>query len=89
MYRYCYLPSGNSYEFPELEDEMLRRGIELEYSYLHHGGGRVYRLKETDLDKLPIDKEGPFFGDSDSGHSLTKNGEFFRSSFNGGPWTKI
>lgn len=68
-FRYVILPALNAHEFPELEEEMRRRGVRCEFSALADGG-RVYRVSAEDLALLPHDEDGPYFGDADSGHSL-------------------
>lgn len=70
-YLYCILPEGNSPEFPELDLELQTRQVRSDY-LLIKGGGRIYRIHESCLTKLPQDDEGPYLGTDDSGHSIYK-----------------
>lgn len=66
-YRYVQLPSGNQGEFAQLQDEMARRGVRLEFSDLRAKSGdaigRIYRIRVEDLHLLPTDEQGPYFGE--------------------------
>lgn len=65
----CILSGGNSSEFPELDSELTKRGIEIIFREIRHGG-RIYFFKDEDIEKLPKDEKGPYFGDDESGHSI-------------------
>lgn len=65
----CILPGGNQSEFPELEEELKRRGINYEIVTLRTSGA-IFLIKEDQLTKLPHDAKGPYLGDDDSGHSI-------------------
>ena len=68
-YQYCSLPSGNASEFPELDDEIIQRGIVAHFSAFE-SGGRMYRIAEEEMTKLPHDERGPYLGTDNSGHSM-------------------
>lgn len=88
-FKYVQLPELNGWEFPLLDAEMMSRGIRAEYSDLS-SGGRIYRIAVDDLQRLPVDGEGPYFGDENSGHGLScLNEDFFeqeRIKRSGTPW---
>ena len=67
-YLYCILPSGNAPEFPRLDDEVRRSGVVAHYAKAMMG--RVYRVAEDEMIKLPKDKKGHYLGGPDSGHSM-------------------
>ena len=67
---YCILPNGNAPEFPELNAELLRRGIAAHYSDTGGSGARIYRIHRRDIHKLPSDGRGPYLGDDESGHGI-------------------
>lgn len=69
IYYYCILPSGNRSEFGNLDAELKKRGVAADYADLH-AGGRLYRIPQTELPKLPKDEKGPYLGDDDSGHTI-------------------
>lgn len=89
MPKYCILPSGNSSEFPELDAELMRRGVTADYSSMS-GGGRIYRIRRG-MRKLPRDDKGPYLGNDNSGHSIYAMVEIetFRTDCNGSDWIKI
>ena len=91
-FKYVQLPALNGGEFPLLDAEMASRGVRAEYSDLLNGG-RIYRVSIDDLHMLPIDEAGPYFGDLNSGHSLSSlGGDFFehnRINLSGTPWMLI
>ena len=68
-FKYCILSGGNSFEFPELENELKRRDIRASYCTLK-ANGRIFAIPAEDFRKLPRDKKGPYLGDDDSGHSI-------------------
>lgn len=88
-FRHCILGDGNASEFPQLVEECKERGVRLQHSALP-GGGRIFRIPEADLDKLPKDEDGPYFGDDNSGHSLSKSPdqlfEEWRQEWRGSDW---
>jgi hypothetical protein len=89
-YYYCILPSGNKSEFFELDCELIRRVVDAHITNLP-GGGRIYRISEDDLCRLPLDEKGPYLGDDDSGHSLYKMGdaEHNRLEWGGSGWISL
>lgn len=74
-YYYCWLPGGNREEFPELDNELFRRGIDAYVLDFPDGSSRVYRITCEDLHKLPKDKTGHYLGNDNSGHSIYKREE--------------
>jgi hypothetical protein len=68
-YQYKILPSGNANQFPEIEAEILKRGVRLEYVRTK-AGGTFYRWPQEDNRLLPRDENGPYFGDDNSGWPL-------------------
>lgn len=89
-YRYRFLPGGNSLEFPRLDQELKDRNVRAEVSEML-SGGRMYRLPEDDLPKLPTDEDGPYLGDDKSGYSLHSGAawEEYRKEWNGSDWKAI
>jgi hypothetical protein len=89
-YHYCILPSGNREEFFELDLELIRRGTDSSISMLETGG-RIYRIPDTDLSKLPTDDKGPYLGNDNSGHSIYKldDAEYNRTSWGGTSWISL
>jgi len=71
---YVYLPEGNRPEFPELDEELIRREIPAEFAEAK-GGGRVYRIPDTHYTKLPYDKDAKehYLGDDSSGYHIYKD----------------
>lgn len=70
---YCFLPSANSDEFPDIDRELREREVVAQAAEVRNGGGgggRVYRVHRSCLGKLPQDEDGPYLGDDESGHSL-------------------
>jgi hypothetical protein len=67
---YCLLTDGNKEEFAELEAEMVRRKVDVQYRLFP--GGRVYRFPGTNLKKMPYDRSAKerYFGDANSGHAI-------------------
>lgn len=65
----CILPSGNAGEFSKLDDELIKRGIAFGVANMPNGG-RIYKIPEDQLHKLPQDEQGPYLGDDDSGHTI-------------------
>lgn len=65
----CIIPVGNAAEFPKLDAEMQRRGIN-PLVREHEIGGRTYIILDRDIPKLPTDEKGPYLGDDNSGHSI-------------------
>lgn len=61
---YCYLPEGNRELFPDLDYEMVVRGVRAQ-STVPKFGGREYRIPKQDLPKLPHRGFAPLFGDGD------------------------
>lgn len=89
QYLYCILPSGNSDEFKELDDELVKREITSDYWGLL-SGGRIYRISEDQLPKLPSDNKGPYLGTEYSGHSIYKMPDpSYNRLWAGGGWQKI
>jgi hypothetical protein len=88
MTHYCILPSGNQHEFPQLDAELLKRGVKASISDMS-AGGRIYRFE--DLAGLPSDEKGPYLGDDESGHSLypLKDAEAIREELSGAPWRAL
>lgn len=89
----CILPGGNEGEFPDLDAEMCERGVKAQYSQAANGT-RMYRIPVSDLDKLPRDAQGPYFGDDDSGHALNSQldaaaMEDYRRRLGGAAWTDV
>ena len=66
---YCILPSGNADEFPQLDSELIRRGVAAKYCESRHGS-RIYWIPNSELGKLPVDDKGAYLGDDNSGHSI-------------------
>lgn len=91
-FKYIQLPNLNGGEFSSLDTEMVCRGVGAEYSDLLDGG-RIYRVSSDDLHLLPKDEVGPYFGDSNSGHSLScLNEDYFeqeRIKRHGTPWVLV
>ncbi len=89
-YRYRYLPSGNAIEFPRIDKELKDRQVQAEVSEML-SGGRMYRLPEGDLFKMPMDDEGPYLGDDKSGYSLHTGAawEEYRKEWNGTDWRPV
>lgn len=89
---YLILPTGNAVSNGSLDDEMRRRGVGAEFSDLQDGA-RIYRVPAADLRLLPSDEKGPYFGDSNGGHSFsTLCGELFedeRTKRGGTAWTPV
>lgn len=69
LYHYKIFPSGNADQFPEIEAEMRKRGIHLEYVRTE-AGGTLYRWPQDDTKLLPSDENGPYFGDENFGWSI-------------------
>lgn len=63
------LPNGNAAEFPKLDAELAKRGVEYKV-YPLPGGARVYRIRRDHIGKLPHDERGHYLGDDESGHSI-------------------
>lgn len=64
------LPSGNSSDFPSIDDKLMILGVEYEKKDIL-GGGRVYRIHADEVEKLPTDDRGPFLPTlADTGYSL-------------------
>jgi hypothetical protein len=76
----CILPSGNRYEFANLDAELKKRGITAEIKNLKRGG-RIYRIQDSQLHLLPHDELGPYLGDDDSGHSIYEIDETMMRDF--------
>lgn len=89
-YYYCILPSGNSSEFEELDAELILRVVDAYVTNLK-SGGRIYRIDEDDLCRLPIDEKGPYLGDDNSGHSIYKMSEadYNRQEWGGSEWIAL
>lgn len=89
-YRYRYLPSGNTREFPRIDEELKRRDVRAEISEVL-SGGRMYRFAESELPKLPQDELGPYLGDDRSGYSLHEGPawEQYRQEWNGSDWKAL
>lgn len=87
---YCILPSGNKDEFLELDCELIRRRVDAHISMLT-AGGRLYRIPESDLNKMPLDEKGPYLGDEESGHSIykLKDAEYNRVEWGGSDWISL
>jgi len=75
-FRYCVLPSGNREDFPALDAELARRGVRWSFLELRPGG-RIYRIPDSELEKLPWDEEHQerYLGDDDSGHTIYRLSE--------------
>lgn len=78
---FCILPSGNKEEYPDLDRELVRRGVKAEY-WEYATDCRIYRIPAIDLQKLPCDKNysedtpaAPYLGDDNSGHSIYQMSE--------------
>lgn len=82
---YCFLPAMNSQEFPDLDEELRKRQVVAQAAELRDGGGRVYRVHRSCLNKLPRDEKGPYLGDDESGHGLYN----WQGPDNKGPWQNI
>ncbi|MFW9871581.1 MAG: hypothetical protein ACFFG0_00600 [Candidatus Thorarchaeota archaeon] len=65
----CILPGGNFNSFQKWDSEMMQRGIRLTIHQLKTGG-RIYLINDEDIEKLPEDEHGHYFGDAESGHSI-------------------
>jgi len=89
-YYYCILGGGNRSEFFELDRELIFRAVDAYVTNLR-GGGRIYRIDEDDLCRLPFDEKGPYLGDEDSGHSLYKmpDVEHNRHEWGGSEWISL
>lgn len=61
---------GSDEEAIEMDNELRRRNIRAEYFEGKGKGVRGYRLPAEDISKLPVDEQGPYFGNDDSGTSL-------------------
>lgn len=71
LHFYRLLPSGNARQFPLIEAQLRRRGVES--AYKDFGGARLYRVAFSDFHKLPADPEtGEKYlpVEDDHGHSL-------------------
>lgn len=89
-FSYRFLPSGNSHEFSHIDEELIRRNVNADISEIL-SGGRIYRIPNEDLSKLPHDEAGPYLGDEITGYSLFKDSvwEECRKEWNGSDWRKI
>lgn len=88
-YRYCFLPSGNTSEFPLLDAELGRRGVGAEYLILE-GGGRCYRVPEKDMIRMPKDGKGHYLGNDNAGYSMYKTDpKFWEDLSTDAEWRKV
>jgi len=90
-YLYRQLPSGNQDDYPELDAELLRRGVNASF-LATAGGGRIYRIPTEDLGKLPHEDGEPYLGDDRSGYSLypaRHNFVKYAQEIGIGDWTPI
>jgi len=81
---YCYLPGANRDEFESIDQELRRREVIADAAECP-GGGRVYRVHRSCLDRLPKDENGPYLGDDDSGYGLYG----VHMAADRGPWVAI
>lgn len=88
--KYVILPSGNSYDFPNIDQYCLEKNIKVQYSNLG-SGGRIYKIPETEISKLPKDETGPYFGDDNSGWSFYDllDIDELLIEWQGSPWNNI
>ena len=89
-YYYCIMPSDAG--FPLVDAELSKRRVDASYMALAPGG-RIYRLAETEMTKLPRDKVSHYLGAESIGgwgmYPLSDVDEVVKICGGNGDWTKV
>lgn len=88
---FCILPSGNAFDFPEIDRRLKALGVKAQAATTK-AGGRIYRIPADYIQRLPTDDGGHFLPCADDeGYSIynSPDMEDYRKEIGASDWVDV